>query len=307
MPVLIDAWQPRCVLCAAHGRERLLEDGHVCPSCRQRIDDNLASIVANGDLSAVSERTSSGGAPGAGYESKPPTDLERTAPYLVAVRLNPRVEPALYRSVAELLCDWERMLRAERGMAAYGPSTAHHTGSDEGVLAAQASRQAVAILRRHLEWITAEPTWPIEDFADEVGKCAARIRVLASPDAGRDRIVRCPTLVEIESGDDVRQCGARLTVRTWAALDEDMHGRRDRSIGEDVTCPRCHATRSPEQLLRAAGKEDTWADAEALATWFGVSKRTLRRWAERGRVRRHHGLYSWADVSDALDVARQGA
>ncbi len=296
-------WTHLCVLCAGRDRTTELDEGHCCAACAARIGDDLASIVANGDLCAVSERTRSGGGSVPGYESKPPMSLDGLAPYLVGVRLNPGQQPALISTVADLLESWERLVRELRGLTGYGPATAHHTGTDAGILAAQASRQAVALLRAHLDYITTDPDFPLEDCADELHRCASRMRALASPEGVRDRVVRCPTLTTTEDATGLTTCGHRLTVRTWAALDEDVNGRRDWSIGEDVTCRRCGVTRSPEQLLHAAGKEDTWADAEALASYHGVGKSTLRRWAAAGRVRRQGGLYSWSDVANAISGA----
>jgi len=197
------------------GRTTELETGHCCAACAQRIGDDLASIVANGDLAAVSERVSGSGAAVPGYESKPPMSLEGLAPYLVGVRLNPGVEPPLVRTVADLLESWSASCASCAGFAGYGPATAHHVGTDAGILAAQASRQAVSVLRGHLEWITADPDFPLDDFADEIRRCAMRMHALMSPTGSRDRIVKCPTLTTTEGATDLTTCGARLTVRTW--------------------------------------------------------------------------------------------
>lgn len=319
-------WERVCVLCAirvhrqlvrelkreptagelAH-RQTRLDEGHCCASCASRLDNDLASIVRNADLEAFEEASTSAGGLSASFESKPPTDLEGIAPYLALVRMNPGVDPPRRHSVANLLGEWERMLRDVRSLAAYGPATEHHIGTDEGLLSAQATRQAVALLRSHLDWIVNEPQWPLEDFANEIGMCARRMHAFsghADREPG-DRVVPCPTLTGLidDDGDPIA-CGKRLVVRTWAALDatESVTGRADWSIGDHVTCPRCGATRSPEQLLRAAGKDGAYVDPEAIARWYGLSERTLRRWAARGEIRREHGRYSWADVE-----ARRGS
>lgn len=290
------SWDRTCVLCALRepAVETPLADGHCCPGCRQRIRNDLAGIAADADLVAVAQPAARPGTRSV-HESKPPTDLEPIAPWLALVRLNPGQDPPVSSSIAGLLADWERMLREHRGLAPYGPATAHHVGIDEGVLAAQAGRQAVRVLLASIDWITAEPSWPLEDFADEIRRSARRMRALAQPPGASDRVVRCPTLT------DESTCGRRLTVRTWAALDDD------RTIGEPITCGSCGVTRSPEQLLSVAGKQDTWADAEALAAWFGISERTLRRWAEKKLIRRERGMYSWADVTAIADTHHKQA
>lgn len=318
-------WERVCVLCAIRVHRQLVRElkreptaeelgrrqtrltaGHCCASCATRIAADLASIVRNADLEAVEETSTSAGGLSASFESKPPMSLEGLAPYLALVRMNPGEEPAFRRSVAALLGEWERMLRDVRGLVAYGLATEHHVGTDEGLLSAQATRQAVTLLRSHLDWIVNEPQWPLEDFANEIGMCARRMHAFsghADREPG-DRVVPCPTLMATDDASDITTCGKRLVVRTWAALDatESVSGRADWSIGEYVTCPRCGATRSPEQLLRAAGKDSAYVDPEAIARWYGLSERTLRRWAARGEIRREHGRYSWADVE-----ARRGS
>ena len=291
-----DSWERACVLCARRSPavNTMLQAGHCCPGCHQRIRIDLAAIGADADLVAVAQPAARPGTRSV-HESKPPTDLEPIAPWLALVRLNPGQDPPVSSSIAGLLADWERMLRDQRGLAPYGPATAHHVGIDEGVLAAQAGRQAIRVLLASIDWITDEPSWPLEDFADEVGRCARRMHGLAHPRGSSDRVVRCPTLT------DESTCGRRLTVRTWAALDDD------RTIGEPITCGSCGVTRSPEQLLRAAGKQDTWADAEALASWFGITERTLRQWAAKGLIRRERSMYAFADVEAQRDAERERA
>jgi len=296
------AWQHVCVLCAARDRTTRLESGHVCAVCVTRLKDDLTSIVQNGDLSAVGVRSGGGAYATTGFDSKAPIDLDRTAPYLAQMRLYPLQQPEYRPPIAEVLAGWERIVREQRGLAPYGLATADHVGTDEGTLAAQASRAAVAMLRKHLPWITTEPTFPLEDFAYEIHACATRMHALASPGPSSERLVWCPTITDDQDENGAYlSCNARLTITTWAAVDGDH------TIGKDVTCPRCKVTRSPEQLLHAAGKEGTWADAEAITTWYAVSARTLRRWAEKGEIRRQHGLYSIADVQERRAEGMMGA
>ena len=283
-----------CVLCSRRGRVTEVETGHCCAVCRVRLDDALRDVVDIGDSTAVEPRTGGGGTGGAGLESKPPTDLDRLAPYLADVALAEHWR----QPIANVLLDWERIVREDLHLAWIGNATAGHTGNSEAVLAAKSARASVALLRSHLDYITTTPEFPLEDFADQVHACANRMRAFAAHLRSADRIIECPTLTDRtdEAGAYVT-CGHPLTVRTWQPIDaRDDNGRRDLSIGDPVSCRKCGATRSPEQLIHAAGKEAAWADAEAIMAWYGIPAHTLRRWAARGYVRRSHGRFNVADV-----------
>lgn len=294
---------PLCVLCAARNRETRLESGHCCAACRVRIDDNLRDIVTMGDQTAA--EPPSGGSSGAMVtESRPPTDLDRCAPYLALV--NVAGEPA---TIAELLLGWERIVRQERRLAWVGNATEGHVGNSEAVLAAKSARASVATLRAHLEWITTAPNFPLEDFAREIAACSKRMFTLALNLRGRDRVVECPTITDERDEDgQLKSCGYRLTIRTWLPLEHrDDNGREDKTIGEDVTCKRCGATRSMTQLIHAAGKDAAWADAEAIGEHYGIGASTLRRWAANGHIRRDRGRFNVGDVVAWRDNTERGS
>lgn len=292
---LVEAHHVRlCVLCARRGRATEVDTGHCCAVCTVRLDDALRDVVDIGDSTAVEPRSGVGGTGSTGLESKPPTDLDRLAPYLADVALAEHWR----QPIANVLLDWERILREDLHLAWIGNATAGHSGTSEAVLAAKSARASVALLRSHLAYITGTPEFPLEDFADQVHACANRMRAFANHLRAADRVVECPTLTVRTNEDGAYlTCGHPLTVRTWQPIDaRDDNGRRDLSIGDPVNCRRCGATRSPEQLIHAAGKEAAWADAEAISEWYGIGARTLRRWAANGYVRREHGRYSIADV-----------
>lgn len=289
-----EAWSPRCVLCSARGRDTRLESGHCCPACRVRIDDNLRDIVTIADQTAAEPRMTGSDNGPRNTESKPPADLDRIAPYLAFVTIDDNVKA----TVADVLLSWERIVREERGLAWVGNATAGHGGTSEIILAAKSARASVALLRAHIDWLVADQDFPLELFAHEIDATWRRVSAFALDSRIKTRVVICPTLTdEQDDAGNAVSCGYRLHVRTWLPLDaRDDNGKRDWSIGEDVTCKRCGTTRSPEQLIHAAGKESAWADAEAIADWYGIGERTLRRWAANGHIRRDHGRYNIGDV-----------
>jgi hypothetical protein len=285
-------WQ-FCPLCHPD-RPNPLDGARCCNACRTRLDDQLRDIVDIGDATAVTTPERRGGGGGSrSLESKPPIDLDRVAPYLATVKVG--TQPA---AIAYVLLDWERRVREDRHLAWVGIATAGHTGTSEAVLAAKSARASVALLRSHLEWITTSPDFELVDFDREIRACARRMHAFASDEQSADRIVECPTLTERRDPDgNVLPCGTRLSVRTWKPLAaREDNGRYDRTIGEDVTCPRCLVTRSPAQLISAAGKQGAWADPEAIAQWYGIGASTLYRWAAHGHVRRQRGMFSVGDV-----------
>lgn len=327
--------QPVCVICATRDVKTILERGRCCPSCATRIDRDLASIVHNGDLAATDvgrfddqnthelehdrdgrplanrqylASTSPGGTGTSGsssaFESKPPTPLDVLAPYMASIGHVHHLDQD--RTVTDVLSSWERMLRDERDLAPYGLATEHHRGTTEA-LAAQAARQAVAILRNHLAWIIDHDAWPLEDFAHEIHACAQAMRRFGTH-RSTDRVITCPTITDqLDDNGRPKPCGNRITVRTWAPLDahETETGRPDHTTGDTTTCRKCGAVRTVTQLMHAAGGDQAWADAGDLAAHFGISATVIRKWARQGNVARERGLYRWSDVRDM--VARRHA
>lgn len=106
-------------------------------------------------------------------------------------------------------------------------------------------------------------------------------------------------------------------IEVWAREARRVLGRRP--VGEVITCPGCEArlrvdivgdpdgtvacrrcgqTGTAAWLMRLASAEG-WADSEALAVGYGVSERSLRRWARHGEVKAkgtRPRLYAIADV-----------
>lgn len=232
--------------------------------------------------------------------SKPPLDLDHVAPHMALIELT-KGDPASRVTITDCLAHWEMTVRAYRSLTQYGLATEDHAGNptrgwitSEITLSDRAFTQAIGFLQRNLEWIVTDQRFPLTQFADQIGRSLATVRSMLLG-RSRDRVVSCPTIT------DEGRCGQPITVRTWLPLEHDP------SVGETTHCRRCGAIRTAAQLVRAGGTEDTWASAEDLAEHFGVTARTLRRWAAAGSVRRKGGLYNWADVATAATLKDAGA
>ena len=127
-------------------------------------------------------------------------------------------------------------------------------------------------LGRQVAWMTTEPDWPIDDFADEVRACTRVLRRWDATAEDRGTMVRCPTVT------DAGECGYRLSYR---------------DMDEQVTCRRCGQTRDASTLALIAMSDgrEVWLDPEAAAKWLCVSEVTLRRMARKGDIERSHGRY----------------
>lgn len=290
------------MLCAAHDRRTPLKAGHCCAGCHTRLARSLRDlsqtvVQASAETLPVARRGGSGRVPPG---SKPPIDLDHVAPHMALIELT-KGDPDTRDTITNALARWEMLIRAERRMLQYGPATEAHAGdrrkgwaTSEIVLTERAFTQSIRFLQQNLDWIATDPRFPLAQFDDQVGRSLAAVRAMLLGQS-RDRVVSCPTITE-----DGR-CGQPITVRTWLPLEHDP------SVGETTHCRACGAIRTAAQLVRAGGTEDTWASAEDLAEHFGVTARTLRRWAKSGGVRRHGGLYNWADVATHATLKDAGA
>ena len=269
-----DAWPNVCVLCAHHGRQTRLKWGHCCARCADRLASDVRAISDLACMAAASIAPGSGtgvaGPTVAG--SRPPVTVDALDPELALI--GPPPSP----TVLDVVEAWERMIRDYRGMAPYGPASAHRaavaarTGAGGSVGTRATLVGVVGFLAGQSEWVTSEPGFPLEDYADEVRAC---VRVLRRWDTEAEHpgtMVKCPTLT------DDGECNYRLHYR---------------DLEDEITCRRCGATRSAMTLAAVAmadGRE-VWLDPEAAASYLGVSESTLKRMARRGEIDRAHGRY----------------
>lgn len=262
-----------CVLCATRGRTTRLETGHVCPTCTQHLTDHLTAI-ANLCAMATTEPTQGSGGSRPVPASRPPINVEGLDPELTLVNLTDTTHRPTVLDIVEAWC---RHIREDRGLAPYGVATEHLEGGTHLALA-----EALRFLHAQIEWATSTPDFPVDDFATEISACVRALRKWDHDAPGRGMSVPCPTIRS--NGDD---CGTRLAFGDGS---------------DEVTCRRCHVTRTAQQLIAVAAcdtERDVWVDPEAAAKWCGISERELRRWAQRGTVRRSHGRYLLADIQTA--------
>ena len=282
-------WERVCVLCAGRGRKQRLENGHVCTKCAawlMRSVAEIARLCADAALSLEPGSTSGGGS--GAFGSKPPLRIDALDPELTMLELNAG-DPTSAVTILEALEMWERLVREERGMAPYGPASAHRAARIMGAgnsahTTSVTLTGVVGFLGSAVPWMIDAPDWPIDEFADHIRRS---VMLLGRWDVTRQAsgyAVPCPTLT------DSGECGYML--RYWDA-------------SEAVTCRRCHATRSASQLVTVvlSGEDrDIWVDPEAAAAHYGVSERELRRWAAKGHVKRSHGRYLLSDITKEVSA-----
>jgi hypothetical protein len=273
-----------------HANLTPLEAGHCCTSCAARIVADLGDVLRLAADAAASivpgSSTGSGSRPVPG--SRPPLNVDAVDPELAAV-------PGHDAPLLVLLEEWERMIRSERGLAPYGPASAarSHAAASKGKTVtahtAVTLTGVVAFLQAQVPWATAEPTFPLEDFAGEVAAC---VRALRRWDAewqrGSGRVVDCP------HDDGQGACGYRF-----------------RLDGNDVDayfdCPRCGSEWSVDRLMLVVAETtdaSMWLDADAVIGRFGIDRTTLARWARTGKIVKRHGLY---DIKPIALAQRRGA
>jgi len=297
-------WTRVCVVCIRHPhaddtecgprcRHVELEDGHVCARCSRRLRDNLAALpeIAARALTATTPGTGSGTL-GTGDPRRAPIDLDAADPTGLLVRLEPS-DPSTEVTILEALEGWERVVREDRGLAAFGPaSLARSTRAGDTARPGPATLTGTCgFLAAQLGWITTEPEFDLRGFTELVARCRVALSRwdAEASDRGGWR-VPCPTTT------DDGECGRVLVVRNIAE-------------GADVVwCRGCGRGWEPRRLVLVAGRDaEVWADPEAAAAWANVTRRTLERWAKAGRVRREHGRYFMPDVRDAIDEEVRGA
>lgn len=296
-------WTRVCVVCIRHPhdddtectsrcRHVELDDGHVCPRCRERISDNLRAIpeIAATATAQVAPGTS-GGVLSSGDPRRAPIDLDAADPTGLLVRLEP-TDPSTEVTILEALEGWERVVREDRGLSAFGPASLARSilRRDLGRPGWATLTGCCGFLATQLDWITTEPEFDVRGFAQLLTRCRS---ALARWDA--DAVDRAGWRVPCPTTTDDGECGRVLVVR-------------DIAEGADVVwCRGCGRGWEPRRLVLVAGRDAAvWADPEAAAAWSGVHERTLRKWASRGLVRRERGRYFMPDVRDTLDdSARQ--
>lgn len=178
-----------------------------------------------------------------------------------------------------VLESWERVWREDFDLAPYGlASSARNDGTQKTTL--------VGITRFLKAWLgkVCEEHPAVDEFAAELRTIHRQSQQAAGQTKRGGWRVTCPADTE------TAECGSVLVV-TSADFDAS------------VTCKACRTTWPTERLLRVVASSahaELWLDAEAAAHWLGVDVRTLRKWAQGGRIDRSHGRYEVHSLRKAL-------
>lgn len=169
------------------------------------------------------------------------------------------------RPILDLLHEWERLIRDERHLTP--PALVAPAGS-----IAREIRNTIAFHLAHLDWTTRQP-WA-GDYVREIGELHSHGWNAARRDRDNSKRIPCPTTL-----DDGTYCGQRLPVSS--------------DLNEDITCRRCRTTWTGGRLVHVAMStpdQPVWVDAEAIATWYDISDRQVRRIAQKNNLERRGPL-----------------
>jgi hypothetical protein len=274
----------QCVLCAERGREREADAGQVCRGCATRLVSDLREILRLAADAAVwiapQQRTTGTDRPV--FTSKPPVNVEAISPELALIELLPG-DASSAVPIVEMLEMWERVIREDHNLLAFGPASAMRAGQGTapltGVVEFLSTYVALAVEREDFDVVT---------FADHVRRSVA---ILRRWDVDLDRSTTryrmpCPTMT------DDGECSNTLHVTS----------------GEDVYCRSCGRLWDSTRLLAVAGQNvDIWLDSEAISSYLGIPIRTIQHWGKTGKVQRRGLLYRLADILASTPSTRSSA
>ena len=253
---------------------------HTCDPCLAHIAGDLERIV---ELTALAfqftEPQKSGGdignmsgKPG----SRPPIDLGA-------------IDAQMANDALPLCESWERLIREQYGLSPYGPASLRRSAAQlPGDLAPATLTGCAAFLRSWLPRLNEDPGFPLDDLAREIRNLTGRLRRFDQDLPRPAWRVPCPA--DHPDHQDL-PCGHRLPI------DRDH-------LDAVLECPRCHAMWTADRLLLVALADPAtavWATAADCEAVTGVPARTLRAWAESGRIGRRGTLY---DVGAVLRTRR---
>lgn len=269
-----------CILCARHGKTTRLDSGHACTDCAIGLMRSLNQVLRLAEDAAEHvEPGSPTGGRTPGFGSRPPLSIDALDAH-AGLPLTPRYDgQPMPPTLLETLESWTRMIRDERQYSPYGV-VSETTASPDGLSTSLSS--VVTFLRREVPWMTTEPAFPIADFADEVHECVASVWRWNQARRAGGIMLPCPTLT------DDGECGYRLTLT---------------EASEPITCRRCKITRSVDSLVAigmSAAEHEVWVDAEVIASRYGLTPLTLRKWVSAGHVRKSHGRYLLSDLERTI-------
>jgi len=188
--------------------------------------------------------------------------------------------------VLPILESWERDWRDTYHLAPYG------IASSERNAGKPREHAMTTVLNFLTAWLhEACKTHPaIDDFNTELKQAHATAQQAARMTPPNKTTITCP------NDDDTTNtglCGSRITIHAD-------------SIDGKATCRKCKTTWNIAHLVHVAittpGAE-TWTDSEAAANYFGVSVRTLNRWAtaKQSRIKRRDGKFELQSIHATID------
>jgi hypothetical protein len=238
-----------------------------CQRCQTRIGHHLDDIVTFTALAADELL------PGQGGDG-------RSSERGIGIRIDALDLVAGY-DVLPVLESWERMFREEWGYGPWGPTSAAR-GAGQADQATAYLTGTVRFLREHLDRISEHPA--VDDFAGEITTCWHQARQAARRQPRQAWRVTCP------SDTDQGECGQTLRVT-------------GQDFGGQVTCRACGTVWLTDRLLMVVASSlhaELWLDPEAASEWVGVHVRTLRKWANAGKIKREHGRYEVHSLRQAI-------
>ena len=256
------------IRCVIDGRNQPRPGATICGHCLARLDDNLARIaeLTRWASAWLMPRTGHGEGGRSVPGSRPPLDVNA-------------LDVALGQDVLGVLEPWERIVRQDHQLTPYGAHTA---------IRGATVASTVEFLRSWLLRLIEDTSFPIDQFAAEVktlrwgGKFGdEKFTGLEHLDPDHDKPdgTRVPCSAPHPEGDG-RECGYRIVINMDRAAD-------------DVTCRRCGNVTTGGRIILAALSDPrvtVWAYPADIAS-FGVDPTTLRKWHERGHVRKNGNRY----------------
>ena len=181
-------------------------------------------------------------------------------------------------TIVDVLELWERDWRETFGLGPFGPASEARAAGQPNQ-AATTLTEVVRFLRIWMAKAAAEHP-AIDDFAGELRGCWREAQRAANQMPRTTWRVACPT-------DD---CAAPLSV-----------GGQD--LAGSVTCKGCKTVWSVDRLLLIVAAESEgaiWMDSETCAMRAGVDERTLRKWANAGKITKKGGRYDYKSIRTAI-------
>lgn len=212
----------------------------------------------------------------------------------IGIRLN-ALDLITGNDILPTLEEWERDWRHTYGLTPYGPATAQRNQGKPQ------TEHIFGVLQFLNQWLDqAAATHPaIADFATELRALRQQAQHAANQQPRQSWNITCPADMPLDG--DLRH--HRATQVSDAIKDTSECGNPLRITGEDFdttkTCKRCGTQWKVNRLIQVAASSsqaNIWLDPETAATQTGISQRTLRSWAQQGRIERRNGLYNYRSL-----------